>query len=403
VKLWSLRACLVTAKMACVAVVAGCAPSPPSSSGPAAPTTAPSLPTKPVTLHILDVAGDLTTSKPVIENYVKAHPALISKVEYESGSATDVAGKLQAQQGAGRVDIDLVLTGTGALAQMSNQNELTKIWPNYKSDLPDLDAVLTPGGAKLQQTANGYGVIVEGGGGGGPIFEYNKTKVSSVPGDPNALLAWAKAHPGKFIYANPTSGSGPANALLDALPYQLGDKDPSDPVKGWDKTWAWLQQMNKYVSSYPSGTGDTFKGMAAGTYDLAPAQTGWDVLEHQPGGSLNDNFGVGIFDNATLITDGHFGAIPKGVPADHIAVDLDLLKWTLRPDQQALEYPTFSQFPVKGVSVSMAPAAAQAAVKKYGRPDFVKQISSLPVQLPLGATQVQQMYDKWNTLIGSKK
>ncbi len=28
------------------------------------------------------------------------------------------------------------------------------------------------------------------------------------------------------------------------LPYMLGDKDPKDPVNGWEKTWAYLKELN---------------------------------------------------------------------------------------------------------------------------------------------------------------
>ena len=31
------------------------------------------------------------------------------------------------------------------------------------------------------------------------------------------------------------------------LPYILGDKDPQDPVNGWDKTWAYLQEIGEYI------------------------------------------------------------------------------------------------------------------------------------------------------------
>ena len=45
------------------------------------------------------------------------------------------------------------------------------------------------------------------------------------------------------------------------LPYILGDSDPKDPVNGWDKTWAYLQELDKYVDVYPSGTTDTMKNL----------------------------------------------------------------------------------------------------------------------------------------------
>ena len=47
-----------------------------------------------------------------------------------------------------------------------------------------------------------------------------------------------KANPNRFMYARPAN-SGPGRTLLMGLPYILGDTDPKDPEKGWDKTWAW--------------------------------------------------------------------------------------------------------------------------------------------------------------------
>ena len=50
------------------------------------------------------------------------------------------------------------------------------------------------------------------------------------------------------MYARPAN-SGPGRTLLMGLPYILGDKDPTDPVKGWDKTWAYLQGARTMRSS----------------------------------------------------------------------------------------------------------------------------------------------------------
>ncbi len=83
----------------------------------------------------------------------------------------------------------------------------------------------------------------------GPLFEYNPDKVQAPPTTPQELLAWAKAHPKKFQYADPAN-SGPGRTFLMGLPYLLGDKDPADPVKGWDKTSAYLKELDKYVGVY---------------------------------------------------------------------------------------------------------------------------------------------------------
>ena len=78
------------------------------------------------------------------------------------------------------------------------------------------------------------------------------------------LLAYAKANPGAVQYARP-SNSGPGRTFLMGLPYLLGDSDPKDPVAGWDKTWAYLKDLNQYITLYPSGTGETMKNLANGS------------------------------------------------------------------------------------------------------------------------------------------
>ncbi|MGP4854925.1 extracellular solute-binding protein, partial [Klebsiella pneumoniae] len=72
------------------------------------------------------------------------------------------------------------------------------------------------------------------------------------------LLAWAKANPNRFFYGRPAN-SGPGRTFLMGLPYILGDKDPMDPEKGWDKTWAYLKELGNYIEYYPAGTGPTMK------------------------------------------------------------------------------------------------------------------------------------------------
>jgi len=385
-----------------VTVLAGCsAPQQHSASGP----TGSSLPKpdKPITLHILDVSGDLSTNKPMIENFVKANPKLVGSVQFASGSATDVVGKLQAQEAANRVDIDVILTGPLALSQMAAQKQLVKILPDYASHVPNLNKILTPAARDFQTVAKGYGVVIQGAGWAGPIWAYSKKNVSNPPKSPQALLAWAKAHPGKFTYANPTTGSGPSNAFIDALPYMLGDKNPVDPTKGWSKTWEYLQELSKYVVSYPSsGTSATFTGLASGAYDLVPSEGGWDKLEHSSG-VLNDNFGIYAFNNPILSSDGHFAVVPKGVPASHIGVDLALASWLLKPEQQAIGYGLSNVFPVQGVKLSMAPSSAQSAYAAYAGSSLFKRLATAKTTLPLNGDNVQAMYDKWNQLIGSQK
>ena len=78
------------------------------------------------------------------------------------------------------------------------------------------------------------------------------------------------------MYARPAN-SGPGRTFLMGLPYILGDTDPKDPVNGWEKTWAYLKQLDECIEYYPSGTGATMKELGEGSRDMIATTTGWDI------------------------------------------------------------------------------------------------------------------------------
>ena len=57
------------------------------------------------------------------------------------------------------------------------------------------------------------------------------------------------------------------------LPYILGDKDPKDPVNGWEKTWAYLKELNTCIEYYPTGTGTVMKELGEGSRDMTVTMT----------------------------------------------------------------------------------------------------------------------------------
>lgn len=388
-----------------VVVVAGLAVAcgAPTANVGSAPSSVPNLPTKPITLTILDVSGDLLTSKPSIQAFVANNPSLVGKVDFETGAPTDVAGKVQAQQNAGSVNIDLVLTGGDGLSAMQSQHELITLLPTYSAEFPGLQQQMDPGAWKMMQAADGQGIVATQYGAGGPLLEYNPRLVSQPPSTPQQLLDWAKAHPGQFIYANPDN-SGPGRVLLMGLPYMLGDSNPQDPVHGWSKTWAYLKELGRYIQYYPSSTKETLQGLADGSRAMAPSEIGIDIAD-RVAGVLPSTVQVATFSDQSWIVDGHYAAIPKGVPADHIAVVLKLIKWLLRPDQQAKSYSQgLITYAVKGVTPSLADAKGQQIYQQYGRPDFYpKELAAHPVQLPLTGAALQSAFDMWNREVGSLK
>src|SRR5690348_1067593 len=69
---------------------------------------APSLPSSPVSINVIAVAGQLQLTQGAMDAFAKSHGNLISQVTYSQAPAPELPGKIKAQQAAGRVDIDLV-------------------------------------------------------------------------------------------------------------------------------------------------------------------------------------------------------------------------------------------------------------------------------------------------------
>ncbi|MEV6792073.1 extracellular solute-binding protein [Streptomyces sp. NPDC051320] len=363
------------------------------------PQQVPAKPAKPVTLNILDVAGNLQLTQGMIDAFVKQHPDIISKVTYSKAPAPDLAGKIKAQQQAGRVQIDLVLTGTDGLSAGLSQ----KLWSSmtgYQSRIGTPD-YLAPA-ADMQKLAQGHGTAVVYYP-SGPLVEFNPDKVTGAPKSPADLLAWAKAHPKKFQYADPAN-SGPGRTFLMGLPYLLGDKDPGDPVHGWDKTWKYLKELDKYVGVYPSGTAELMKNLASGQDDMVMSTTGW-YINPRALGTVPKKMKVGHFDNMTWVTDAQYAVVPRGVSADTMSAALQLIKWMLTPEQQAKAYDDGYFYPgpaVKNVPVSMAPEKSQQVLKDYGDPAFDQWIDQFPKKPSLPAAQQVKAFDIWNREVAGR-
>src|ERR671916_2864537 len=293
------------------------------------------LPKEPVALSVIDVAGNLALTQKAIENYRKAKPNLVSRITFTKAPAPELAGKIKAQQDAGRVDIDLVLTGTDALSAGIEQKLWVDLISSHAGQLPKLDDIYLPAAAKMQTLAKGQGVVVTYYP-SGPLLEYMPDKVKNVPTTAEELLAWTKANPNRLIYARPAN-SGPGRTFMMGLPYILGDKDPKDPMKGWDKTWAYLKELDKTIEYYPAGTGATMKEFGEGTRDMLLTTTGWDINPRVLG-IVPKDAKVGTLKGFHWVVDAHYLSIPKGVPAERVSVLVDLIGHMLKPESQAYAY-----------------------------------------------------------------
>src|SRR5690606_32457407 len=116
------------------------------------------LPTSPVELNIVDVAGNLQLTKRAIETYRDAHPQLISRISFSTAPSPELPGKIKAQQDAGRLDIDGVLTGIDAIAAGAAMDMWIPIANDFAATLPKLQDIYLDGAWAMQQQADGQGV-----------------------------------------------------------------------------------------------------------------------------------------------------------------------------------------------------------------------------------------------------
>ena len=400
------RGAAVVVGVTALGLAAGACAPPADSGGDAPAATAaadvPETPSEPVELHILDVAGNQKLTEPMIDEFVENNPDVISSVTWETGGAPDVTGIVKPQVDSGNLSVDLVLTGNDGLSAGIGQDLWVPVVDDFGDRLSNQENYLEPAAA-MQDLAEGYGVVVTYYP-SGPLLQYDPAAVDDPPSTPQELLEWAEANPGKFGYARPAN-SGPGRTFLMGLPYILGDEDPQDPENGWDKTWAYLEDLGQYVDNYPTGTGQVVTNVGDGTWSMIPTTTGWEI-EPRTDGRLPNTLEAAAFDDFTWVTDAHYAAIPKGQSADKIAAILLLLQDVLTPEQNAKAYDHGYFYPgpaVEGATLDKAPEESQQVLEEYGRDWYDDLIASEPSTTPLAPDAMVTAFDIWDRKIGAGK
>jgi putative spermidine/putrescine transport system substrate-binding protein len=358
-------------------------------------------PASPVALNIIDVAGNLQLTQVAIEAFAKANPKLISRLNFSRAPSPELPAKLKAQQAANRVDIDLVLTGPGAMSDGIQQGLWVELWKTYASQLPKAEEVYHEQALMMQRNFGqneGVAVVYTP---SGPLFEYAADRLKVVPKTAEEFLAYVKQNPKRFTYARPVN-SGPGWTWLQGLPYILGDKDPTDPMTGWDKSWAYLKELGTGVDYYPGGTTQTMKELGEGTRDVIVSTCGWDINPRALG-IVPKEAKIFVLANTHWIPDTQFMCIPKGVQPEKISVLLALMSHMLKPEAQAATYDKGYFYPgpaVKGVTLAMAPQESRDVLKEYGRPEYDELIAKLPTRPPLTPERLVAAFRRWDQEIG---
>jgi putative spermidine/putrescine transport system substrate-binding protein len=361
-------------------------------------------PKSPLVVAVIDAAGSLALTQPAFENYRKAKPDFVSRFVFTKAPAPELPGKLKAQQGAGRVDIDLVLGGLDVVSTGVSQDLWTPLLRDHAGALPKPADLLEPNALKMQAFTqeSAYCIAYTP---SGPLLEYMPERVKTAPSTAQELLDWCRQNPNRFCYARP-SNSGPARTFVMGLPYILGDSDPKEPLKGWDKTWAYLKELNTHIEYYPTGTGVTMKELGEGTRGLMSHPIAVGMMSRVLG-VVPKEARVATLKGFHWIGDAHFAMLPRGLPPERVAVLLDVINHLLSKPSQALAWDEGYLYPgpsVKDVPLSMAPAASQATLAEYGRPEYAELMANHPFEAPLDPTQLVQVFRRWDEEIaGSKK
>ncbi|RPF26215.1 extracellular solute-binding protein [Georgenia muralis] len=370
--------------------------------GGAAEGEVPETPSEPVTLNIMDVAGNIKLTEGMVNAFVEENPDVISSVTWEAGGAPDLVGAVKPQVDSGNLQIDLVLTGTDGLSAGIDQDLWIPLVDEYGDRVSNQENYIEPAAA-MQELAEGYGVLVTYYP-SGPLLQYNPDAVEDVPSTPEELLQWASEHPGEFGYARPAN-SGPGRTFLQGLPYMLGDTDPLDPVDGWDNTWEYLRELNQYIDNYPTGTGQVITNIADGTWNLIPTTTGWDI-EPRAEGRQPATIEAAAFDEFTWVTDAHYAVVPQGQSEDKLSAILLLLQDMLTPEQNAKAYDSGYFYPgpaVEGATLDLAPEESQQVIEEFGRDWYDDLIESNEKAVPLPAAELVEAFDIWDREIGAGK
>jgi putative spermidine/putrescine transport system substrate-binding protein len=358
----------------------------------------------PVSVQVLDVAGEEPMAKASILQFAKDNPDLITYLDYFPASAPEVATKIQAEQKGGSLTTILVFAGFEGMEAGVKQGVYEELIPKYQDQLSGVMDSLTEEGKIGFDAAAGFGIphVCSP---GGPMFTYNpdKIKPEDVPTTPQELLDWAKANPGKFTYPRP-SNSGAGYEWLQGIPYLLGEAEPAGDPANWTLVWPYLQELGKYIDYYPTGSAIAYKELAEGTRYILAVHVGYETNTRVLG-TLPLNFKQTWFKNSVWVLDTNFMCIPKGLDEARTNIALKLMAYLDSPEQQIYTFDGGFMYPgpaIKGVTLDMAPQESRDALQAVITPEVLDAIATIPKVAPLPVDYLIKAFDMWDKQVGSQ-
>ncbi len=198
------------------------------------------------------------------------------------------------------------------------------------------------------------------------LLAYLPSKVPNPPKSLDELLAWIKAHPGKFAYNSPDTGGSGDSFVQTVLSRDLSPDVLKKMTTGyhkdleshWDKGFAVLRDLNKYVYQkgvYPNGNNGTLELMLQKQIWMCPAWSDQFISGRDSGVVPKDA-------KAVQITNPSFtgGATQCGVLSGSSKQDLGfkLANWMLEPAQQAAIAKAIAGYPA--IPLSKLPGSVKS-------------------------------------------
>lgn len=268
----------------------------------------------------------------------------VKVVHVKLTDTADAVSRVLAEKTAGKTEggsVDLIWINGANFAHMKHDGLLLGgAWAEAVPSFKGLDADHNP------SVRNDFTVPVEGQelpwGKAQIVFAYDTAQLKDPPRSMAALLAWAKANPGRFTYPLPPDFTG-STFLKQALLELAADKTPlSEPVEGADfakvtaPLWAWLDELHPFLwhqgKTFPANYPDMRHLLADNEVSIAFAFNPSDASSAIRKGELPGTVRTYVLDKGT-IGNVHFVAIPFDAKAK--AGAMVLADFLLSPEAQA--------------------------------------------------------------------
>jgi len=177
------------------------------------------------------------------------------------------------------------------------------------------------------------------------LLAYNSTNVPNPPKTLDALLAWIKAHPGKFTYNVPSGGGSGYAFVQTVIDKYMSAADRKtlaltankDLQAKWAPGLAMLRSLNNYTygqnGSYPANNAETLKDLATGLVDMASVWSD-QFASAVKAGTMPSNIKVTQIANPTFTGGAAYLGIPR--TSKNLAAARLLADWVLSPAAQNL-------------------------------------------------------------------